>query len=120
MIEYDILLRFGTYVGTFILILGVTYRYVIKQHEWILGKALTLVVYSYFSGSATVLVIKGFDYVFFNSKLLSGLLGVLSDGESIALVAIGSLSGLAFVVTFAVEFIKDTKKKPKSVKKKSS
>ena len=118
MADYEILLRFGTYIGTFTLLLGVIYRYIIKRHEWILGKALTLVVYSYFSGGGLVLIFKGLDYLFCNSRCLSSILGELNDAESMALVAIGSLSGLAFVVTFAFEFIRDTRKKPKTVRKK--
>lgn len=118
MADYEILIRFGIYIGTFILLLGVIYRYIIKHHNWVLGKALTLIVYSYFSGGTIVLIIKGFDYVFFNSKFLTSLLGKLSDGESLALIAIGTLSGLVFIITFAIEFIRDTKRNQESRNKK--
>lgn len=117
MDNFEIYYHLGSYIGTFILFGGVIYRYIIKKQKWVLGDALKLVVYSYLSGGGLVIIFKGLNYVMFNYKLLPSYFGSFTDAERMALISIGSFSGLVFIGNFAVEFIKGKKRTKKSVGK---
>ena len=88
------------FVGTAFLFAGAIYRYKVKHFKLSVGNGLTLIALSYVAAGGFVYMLRGIDFVFFNSSLLS------STSEDVkVLVIIGSAAGIFATYYYFRDFL---------------
>ena len=92
----------GVYLGAALLLGGILYKYVIKRDKFDIGQLLLLIVYSLIAGNGFLLMFKGLDFVFFDSRLL----GNIDPGEMKGIISIGSLTGIAAIAYLFTKYLR--------------